>query len=335
MPVDLVGAFVTMLFDDSRLAVAVLDRELRFWRVSDALAAMNGVPAAEHVGKKLRDVVPGVADIEEKLFEEVAQTGKPLLGSRLTGRTPASDRERHWDVDYYPLLDAGDVIGFAATAVELTDLVEVQDSLSAQTSEVYETVVQSLTAAKIALELGDKDDVVRHELDIAIASARRVASVGLAAKVAGSGRVGAPDIHAVDASPGAAGIIRAVVADDDAMIRRLMTTALRRAGTFDVVAEATDGREAVEAVTRTQPDLVVLDINMPVLNGLDALPHLRTAAPAARLVVMSGLDDPGVRALVHRHGAFDYIDKGTPIKEVITRLERAARDTHPTTPVAW
>jgi len=78
--------------------------------------------------------------------------------------------------------------------------------------------------------------------------------------------------------------IRVVIVDDTEDLRFLLRTALTRAG-MEVVAEAPDGRLGIDAVRETQPDVVLLDLAMPVMDGRAALPQIRREAPAARIIV--------------------------------------------------
>ncbi|MEQ4521923.1 MULTISPECIES: response regulator [Nocardioides] len=89
----------------------------------------------------------------------------------------------------------------------------------------------------------------------------------------------------------------------------------------DVVGEAGDGRAGIEVVGRHQPDLVVLDLSMPVMDGLEALPHLRRTSPDSTIVVLSahGADQMAQRAL--DLGADGYIEKGTSLRVVLARID--------------
>ena len=80
---------------------------------------------------------------------------------------------------------------------------------------------------------------------------------------------------------------RVVLVDDTADLRQLLRIALGRVG-FDVVGEAGDGAAGIEVAREQEPDLVVLDLSMPVMDGLEALPHIRAACPRAAIVVLSG-----------------------------------------------
>lgn len=105
-------------------------------------------------------------------------------------------------------------------------------------------------------------------------------------------------------------LFRVIVADDNDDVREILRTALQRSGRFEVVAEVADV-EGVEAAARElQPDLVLLDLAMPGGGGLEALPRLQEAAPAARVVVVSGFPSDRLGALARERGAVGYVQKG-------------------------
>jgi len=129
--------------------------------------------------------------------------------------------------------------------------------------------------------------------------------------------------------------VRVVIIDDTEDLRFLLRTALTRAG-LEVAAEAADGRAGIEVVREEQPDVVLLDLAMPVMDGRAALPHLRSAAPSARIVVLSGFGADLVSDEMLALGADGYIEKGHPLRGIVRYVEEAAatpRDARPPGPV--
>lgn len=105
--------------------------------------------------------------------------------------------------------------------------------------------------------------------------------------------------------------IRVVVVDDSALVRRLITTALRSAPDIEVVAVAEDGLAAIEVVDRERPDVVTLDIEMPRLDGLGALTVIRERHPRLPVIMFSTLTERGATATLDAlsRGASDYVTK--------------------------
>ena len=125
---------------------------------------------------------------------------------------------------------------------------------------------------------------------------------------------------------------RVVLADDTADIRSLMRTLLEREG-FEVVGEAGDGLEAIDVAVRTQPDLLLLDLAMPALDGLEALPRIRAEAPKTKVVVLSGFQAAQIGDEARRGGAHAYIEKGTGPVELIATLREVLGGGRSTAPV--
>src|SRR4051812_39427947 len=84
--------------------------------------------------------------------------------------------------------------------------------------------------------------------------------------------------------------VRLVLADDHLVLRQALKALLERRG-LEVVADEADGRAAIEAVQKLSPDIVVLDVAMPVLNGVDAAREIARLAPSCPVILLSGLDD--------------------------------------------
>ncbi|MFA9430468.1 response regulator [Egicoccus sp. AB-alg2] len=117
---------------------------------------------------------------------------------------------------------------------------------------------------------------------------------------------------------------RTLLVDDEAPLRSLLRAVLERSGRYEIVAEAADGRAAVELAAEHHPDLVLLDLSMPVMDGLETLPHLRRSLPEARLVVLSGFAAGGAASSARAAGADAYLEKGLAPRALLAALEDAA-----------
>ena len=107
---------------------------------------------------------------------------------------------------------------------------------------------------------------------------------------------------------------RVVLADDSKDVRDLLRLRLEISGVLQVVGEAQNGREAIEIARAEQPDLLVLDLSMPEMDGLEALPLVREASPETRIVIFSGFEGSDVERQVRTLGAVAFYDKSTPLK---------------------
>jgi DNA-binding NarL/FixJ family response regulator len=117
---------------------------------------------------------------------------------------------------------------------------------------------------------------------------------------------------------------RVLIVDDHPLTREALATLL--AGSeFDVVGQASDGEEAISLASALRPDLVLLDLSMPGLDGLGALPRLRDVAPDCEVVVLtaSGTEDNLLAAI--RAGAAGYLLKSEPPDRIVEFLRGAAR----------
>ncbi|WP_329114037.1 SpoIIE family protein phosphatase [Streptomyces sp. NBC_01353] len=117
-------AALQSLFTQSPIGLATLGPDLRFLRVNDALARMNGASAEEHLGKRLTEVVPGVNAVAlEATMRQVLERGEAVVDVRRTGRTSADpDHDRTWSCSYAPLLDgSGRRLGLIASLIDITE----------------------------------------------------------------------------------------------------------------------------------------------------------------------------------------------------------------------
>lgn len=115
-------------------------------------------------------------------------------------------------------------------------------------------------------------------------------------------------------------VITVLVADDTSTVRLVLRRILDASHAFHVVGEASDGLQAVALATSLQPDLVLLDLDMPVMDGLAAIPLIRRSAPAARIVVLSGFTAERMGAEAVEAGATAYLEKRYRPDELVARL---------------
>ena len=118
--------------------------------------------------------------------------------------------------------------------------------------------------------------------------------------------------------------IRVVVADDQALVRAGFGVLVNSAADLEVVGEASNGLEALEVVLATQPDVVMLDVRMPVMDGLEAARRISAAVPTTRILMLTtfDLDEYVFEAL--RAGASGFLLKDTPPEELLSALRVVA-----------
>ncbi|MGH9275155.1 MAG: EAL domain-containing protein, partial [Acidimicrobiales bacterium] len=127
---------------------------------------------------------------------------------------------------------------------------------------------------------------------------------------------------APESSTDGSSVTRVLIVEDDASVRNLLTMLFDGTPGFSVLGEADDGREAIAAAAHYQPDLVVLDLAMPGMGGLEALPRILEVAPQAQIVVLTGLASPDLFDAARSAGAVDVIEKGLDPSQLIDRVER-------------
>lgn len=121
----------------------------------------------------------------------------------------------------------------------------------------------------------------------------------------------------------AARAVRVVVADDDVEVRTLVGFILSQDPTVLLVGEAQDGESAIILVRQAQPDLVVMDVMMPGVGGLEATRRIKREWPETRILVLTNLTDDDTRRSAFLNGADSFITK----RDIATRLLVAIKDT--------
>lgn len=119
---------------------------------------------------------------------------------------------------------------------------------------------------------------------------------------------------------GSNGFVRILVVDDHEHFRNFITSTLRKQPHLQVIGEAQDGPEAVQAVQALQPDLVLLDIGLPTLNGIEAGRRIRKAAPNTKIVFLTQESSRDTVDAAFNLGASGYVVKGQAGEELIMAI---------------
>jgi DNA-binding NarL/FixJ family response regulator len=116
--------------------------------------------------------------------------------------------------------------------------------------------------------------------------------------------------------------IRVILADDHTLVRAGIRALLERLSNLEIVAEANDGREAIALTKELQPDVLVMDISMPNLNGLEAAARINKEHPKVRVIILSRHKDEAYFWEALKKGASGYVLKGSGPKELAAAIER-------------
>ncbi|GAB4405149.1 MAG: response regulator transcription factor [Anaerolineales bacterium] len=119
--------------------------------------------------------------------------------------------------------------------------------------------------------------------------------------------------------------IRVLLADDHAVLRTGLRLLLTGQNEFEVVAEASTGSEALSLAEKLQPDLILLDLSMPGLGGMDVLPAMQKMVPSTKILILTMYDDPQYLRQALKHGASGYVLKKAADAELISAIRAVLR----------
>jgi len=141
---------ITTIYNSAPVGLCIYDRRLRYVRINERMAEINGIPAAEHLGRTVREIVPDLADQAEQILHRVLATGEPVREYEMRGQTPAQPgAERVWIEHWLPLKDAdGEVVAVNIVAEEVTRLKRSEAALRELTDDLERRVAQRTAVAE-------------------------------------------------------------------------------------------------------------------------------------------------------------------------------------------
>lgn len=113
---------------------------------------------------------------------------------------------------------------------------------------------------------------------------------------------------------------RVAICDDAPTIRRALRLTLGSHERIEVVAEADDGVGAIEIARTVKPDVMLIDVSMPVLDGISATPRVLEASPDTTVLIMSAMQSPEIRARALAAGAAAFLEKGSRVAEIVRQI---------------
>jgi PAS domain S-box-containing protein len=155
-------AEIEAIYQSAPIGLNFIDTHLRFVRINQRLAEMNGLPVEAHLGRTVREVLPALADAAESLLHQILETGEPLLNVEIVGETPAQPGvPRTWVESFFPLKDGDRIIGISTVCEEITE--------RRQAEIEREQLLEREQSARLAAEQANrvKDEflaVLSHEL---------------------------------------------------------------------------------------------------------------------------------------------------------------------------
>jgi DNA-binding NarL/FixJ family response regulator len=117
--------------------------------------------------------------------------------------------------------------------------------------------------------------------------------------------------------------VRVLLADDHQVVRDGLARLLQGRLGIEVVGQAVDGMQAVEMALQLEPDVILMDVNMPRLNGIEATRYIRNRLPRVRIVGLSALAEQEIATAMTFAGAADYLPKTAPVVDLISTIRRA------------
>jgi PAS domain S-box-containing protein len=307
-------------------AILVLDAHQRILNHNPQASALLGGDPSGHA---ITEILPTWPDTEHVAAAAVSLDGRSLV----LDLTMAAVKQEESTGDAFMALYLRNATPRLAQEALASRLGEAH-LRRRQALEINDNVVQGLVAASYALDQGQLP-ASRTYLDQTLSAARAMmddllepldgeglqpgdlvrttaASIGLPPEITATdeeGNIEQNDSH------------RVLVVDDAEDLRMLLRARMETRNGLTVVGEAADGLAAVELASELQPDLVMLDLAMPRMDGLEALPLIRAAVPGVRVIVLSGFNQSTLAEKAMEAGADKYVVKGGSMRQLLELVE--------------
>ncbi|MBD2462586.1 PAS domain S-box protein [Oscillatoria sp. FACHB-1407] len=162
-------AEIETIYQSAPIGLNVLDADLRFVRINEKLAEINGFSVEEHIGRTVRELLPDIADTAEALLRPIFETGEPLLNVEVVGETPAQPGvQRVWLESFLPLKDGDRVIGISTVCEEITERKRSEEALRENEERLRMAIAQEQAAREAAERANRMKDeflaILSHEL---------------------------------------------------------------------------------------------------------------------------------------------------------------------------
>ncbi|CAG0932860.1 Transcriptional regulatory protein DegU [Thermoflexales bacterium] len=123
--------------------------------------------------------------------------------------------------------------------------------------------------------------------------------------------------------------IRVLIVDDVAQVRRELRTLLPLLAAIEVVGEAEHGQRAIELAAALRPEVIIMDVEMPIVDGLAATRTIKQLCPSCRIVILSIHGEETVRTMARLAGADAFVDKGAPLAALLQAIQLDSETTPP------
>ncbi len=123
-----------------------------------------------------------------------------------------------------------------------------------------------------------------------------------------------------------ADLIRVMLVDDHDVVRRGMAMFVRSLKNIEFVGEAADGEDAIRLAAELHPDVILMDMNMPYMNGIEATRVIHETNPAIRVIMLTSEQDTGLIEQAHKAGIVDYLPKTTTAPALYAAIEKAMKN---------